>query len=112
MTTTEFQAVKRIASENHEGFTINTETLEHINADAWVVAYKETQDSFGDEGLKRAFDFARRHSKIFGGWQSGEHFYYDADMLIEDREEAIRVAKENAQLSIYNIKTAEYIEIK
>lgn len=112
MTTKEFQAVKRIASENPEGFTIDTETLKHVKADAWVVAYRETQDSFGDEGLRRAFDFAREHSKVFGGWQSGDHYYYDADMLIEDREEAINVAKANAQLAIYNIKTAEYIEIE
>lgn len=111
MTTEEFKAVKRIASENPEGFTISTETLEHVKADAWVVAYKETQDSFGDQGLRKAFDFARDHQKVFGGWRSGGKYYFDASMLIADKEEAIRVAKENNQLAIYNIKTAEYIEI-
>lgn len=102
--------IKKIAKENRQGFTISIETLQHVKT-GWVVALLETQNSFGDEGLERVIEVARRTSFIIGGWLEGKFYYYDAVQIYEDKDEAIEAARKNKQIAIYNIETATLIYI-
>lgn len=98
------EKIKQIANENPDGFTIFTTTLNHVSS-GWVVALKETQNSFGDEGLKKCLDHAKRTTKTMGGWKEGELFYWDCVMIIDSEAEAIRLGKENEQIAIYHLDT-------
>lgn len=102
------EKIKQIAEENPDGFTIFTTTLEHVKS-GWVVAMKETQNSFGDEGLKRVLEVAEKSTKTLGGWKEGKLFYFDAVHVLQDREEAIRIGKENEQIAIYHLETGTLI---
>jgi hypothetical protein len=100
--------IKQIAKENPEGFTISLQTFEHIKS-GWVVALKETQNSFGDEGLKKVIEVSLRTSYMMGGWKEGKNFYWDSVLILEDKSEAIRLGIENEQIAIYQIETATLI---
>lgn len=102
------EAIKEIAKKNPEGFTISINDLSDVKR-GWVVAMKETQNSFGDEGLRKVLEVAQRTSYIMGGWKDGKLFYYDAVWISEVKEEAIRIGRENEQIAIYNIETATLI---
>lgn len=110
MTTTEkVKAILKIARANKKGFTIDRDTLAHI-PEGWCIGVKETQDSFGEEGLRKVLQVAEEKDLQVGGWGNGNKYYFDAVMIVEGRDEAIRLAIENEQLSIYNLGTFEYIE--
>ena len=47
-----FKAIQAIAEANPDGFTVDLTTLKKVTKGI-SVAYLETQDSFGEEGLKR-----------------------------------------------------------
>ena len=47
-----FDAILEIAGKNPDGFTVDLTTLKKVTKGI-SVAYLETQDSFGEEGLKR-----------------------------------------------------------
>lgn len=102
------ETIKKIAQQNPDGFTISLETMDHMKK-GWVVALKETQNSFGDEGLKKVIQFASETTHIMGGWKEGKLFYWDAVMILDSKEEAIQAGKENDQISIYNLETATLI---
>lgn len=104
------EKIKKIASKNKDGFTILLPNLEHAKR-GWVVALAETQDSFEDEGLKKVIEVAQRLNTAIGGWHHKGKFYYDAVLLIEEKEEAIRLGRENRQIGIFNIETVTYIEL-
>ena len=46
-----FEAILKIADANPDGFTVDLTTLKKVTKGI-SVAYLETQDSFGEEGLK------------------------------------------------------------
>ena len=46
-----FKAIQAIAEANPDGFTVDLTTLKKVTKGI-SVAYLETQDSFGEEGLK------------------------------------------------------------
>lgn len=100
--------IKEIAKKNPEGFTISIKTLEHVTK-GWVVARLETQNSFGDHGLERVIEVAKRTSYLIGGWKEGKFYYYDAVDIFQDKQEAIEAGRQNEQIAIYNIETATLI---
>ena len=51
-----FEAINKIAKMNPKGFTVDLTTLKKVTGGI-SVAYLETQDSFGNEGLKRVLYF-------------------------------------------------------
>ncbi len=102
--------IKKIAAQNSDGFTILLPTLEHAKR-GWVVALAETQDSFGDEGLEKVLRIAQLKQTALGGWEHKGKFYWDAVLLIPDRETAERLGRENGQIGIFNIETALYLEL-
>lgn len=104
--------IKDFANKHPEGFTIDPVTLKTPKS-GYAVAMLETQGSFGDDGLKRAFDKAIKNGDFLGGWLDTESglFYYDRVKVIEDRDEAVKVGKENKQIAIFDLSTGTEIRL-
>ena len=100
--------LKEIANQNPHGFTVYLPGFEPVR-EGWIVAMKETQNSFGDEGLERAFTVALKTSTIIGGWKDKKKWYWDASQIFSEKAEAIKFAKEQEQIAIYNIENNEYV---
>jgi hypothetical protein len=66
---------------------------------------KQTQDCFGNEGLRKAFRVAEETTQTFGGWIEGSRFYWDAVMVFNDEAKATQAGIENDQIAIYQIET-------
>lgn len=105
------EKIKEIAKVNKDGFTIRLSDFSYVKK-GWCVAMKETQNSFGDEGLKKVLSIADETTGIVGGWSENGKFYYDVVIVVESRDEAIRLGKENEQIAIYNLETFEYIRLQ
>jgi fructokinase len=107
-----FKAIKRIAEENPLGFTVDLTTLKKVTGGI-SAAYLETQDSFGDEGLKRVLKHALDNEKTVGGWLNDEDgsFYYDAIRIFTDPEEAKHFGRENNQIAIFDLSNLRLIKL-
>lgn len=92
-----------IANENPDGFTVKIPSCEYVKF-GWVVAMKETQNSFGIEGLIKVIRIANESTHIVGGWKDGA-FYWDAVYIIQDENEATQLGIDNEQLAIYHLET-------
>lgn len=100
--------LKQIANENPNGFTVYVPSLEPVKS-GYIVAVKETQNSFGDKGLKKALRFALENTGVFGGWKEKNKYYWDASVVLHDREEAIKLGRENGQIAIFDLNKLETI---
>ena len=107
-----FKAILAIAKENPDGFTVDLTTLKKITKGI-SVAYLETQDSFGEEGLKRVLNHALVHEKKIGGWLNEENgmFYFDSIRIFTNLEEAKRFGRENNQIAIFDISHLRLIKL-
>lgn len=107
-----FIAVSAIAAANTEGYTVDRNTFEPIKK-GWAVAVKDTQFCFGPRGLAKVIAYMSNHPEIeaFGGWynEKENNFYFDATMIIEDRETAIYLGKLHEQEAIFNTETGETV---
>lgn len=107
-------SVWEYAQKNPYGFTINIETLQPVKYGI-CVAYLETQNSFGKQGLKRAIEHALHHQKIVGGWLSPKgSYFFDSVKTFKNSEldQAIAFAKQNEQLAIFDLTNLREIIIK
>ena len=95
-------AIMKIAEQNPNGFTISLSDLKPITT-GFAIAHKETQNSFGLDGLYRVIEFASRTTNIIGGWNAEKGFYFDAVMIVHDLETALMLKEEHEQLAIYHI---------
>lgn len=117
--------VAAIAALNPSGFTVDAATLQPVTA-GYAVAMKQTQNSFGTEGLKKVAntieelqaDAAKIGLNIdgrlaFGGWYDLESglYYYDATVIYQDREKAIEAGRANEQIAIFNLSNLEEIRL-
>ena len=82
-----FKAIQAIAEANPDGFTVDLTTLKKVTKGI-SVAYLETQDSFGEEGLKRVLNHAMMNEKKVGGWFNEENgmFYFDSIRIFTNLE--------------------------
>jgi len=96
--------LKEIASENPSGFTVYLNDLQPVKS-GWCVALKETQFSFGDEGLKKVIAVATERTGIVGGWNENGELWWDAVKVFDNEGEATEAGRENEQLAIYHIDT-------
>lgn len=105
------EAIHEIAQDNPNGFTFSLETLSLVSpSKGYSVALKETQNCFGEEGLKKVIAVAKRtRSQLVGGWKDGKLFYYDAVLIVDDLEEAKRLGVLNEQLAIWDFEKSETI---
>lgn len=106
------KAIKLIAEQNPEGFTVDLTTLKKVTKGI-SVAYLETQNCFSDEGLEVVLKHAEKHENTVGGWlnEDDNHYYYDSVNVFLDRDEAIRAGIENKQIAIFDLTTLELIKL-
>lgn len=106
------EAIKEIARKNPDGFTVELETLNPVTRGI-SVAYLETQDSFGDEGLKKVLLHSQQHDGYVGGWLNEENgkFYFDSIKIFHDKSEAVRFGIENEQIAIFDITNLKLIKL-
>ena len=99
---------------NPDGFTINLETMKPLKYGI-IVAYKETQNSFGKQQLQNVINHALKHEKIVGGWLNSDKglFYFDSVKVFKNSEfkEAIKFAIENEQMAIFDLTNLNEIKI-
>lgn len=107
-----YEKIKKVAEVNKEGFTIEIGTLGHVTSGI-VVAYKETQNSFDDEGLKKCIDHALSHDKTVGGWFNDENdkFYFDSCKVFTDLEEAKEFGRLNEQIAIFDLDNLREVRL-
>jgi fructokinase len=107
-----FKAIKEVAEQNPEEFTVDLTTLKKVTGGI-SVAYLETQNSFDDEGLKRVIQHAWEHEKKVGGWLDTDDqlFYYDSVCIFTDLEEAKRFARKNKQIAIFDLSRERLIKL-
>jgi hypothetical protein len=103
------ESLKELAKSNPQGFTVDLE-LNFITS-GYVIAVKDTQDSFGDEGLERVVEFATTNKLNIGGWDNDGLFYWDAVIIETTREKAIEAGELNKQLAIFDLDNQELIWI-
>lgn len=108
-------ALAAVAALNPDGFTVDAQTLQPV-CHGYAVAVKETQNSFGTEGLERVTEYAATHSRVtaFGGWLDTESglYYYDAVIICSTYEEAEETARYNEQLAFFDLERMQEIRIK
>lgn len=97
-----FNKVKAIAQANKEGFTISLLDFQTPKK-GFCVAMNLTQNHFGDDGLKKVLEVAKNSTFLVGGWFDENQFYYDCIMLVEDLQTALKLAKANKQLAIFDL---------
>ena len=113
--------VAAIAALNPSGFTVDAATLQPVTA-GYAVAMKQTQNSFGTEGLAKVANTIEElqasgnlNGRIlaFGGWYDSESglFYYDATVIYQDREKAIEAGRANEQIAIFDLSNLGEIRL-
>lgn len=105
-------AILEIAQANPSGFTVDLTTLKRVTKGI-SVAYIETQDSFGEEGLRRVLNHALEHEKKIGGWlnEENEQFYFDSIQVFTDLEKAKQFGRENKQIAIFDLTHLRLIKM-
>lgn len=96
--------------KNHQGFTIYTYGLDKP-VSGYCVAYSDTQNYFGRDGLDRAIEHAQTHSQIIGGWKTGSNTYFDSVRVFHTKEAAVEAAIIENQLAFYDISGTREITI-
>ena len=101
-----FAALAAIAAANPEGYTVDAPTLAPVTYGS-AVAVADTQNSFGPEGLARVIGYVANHDdcQAFGGWYNKDdgQFYFDATIVVFDKEKAIELARRHDQKAFYCI---------
>lgn len=107
-------ALATVAALNPEGYTVYARTLQPVTT-GFAVAVAATQNSFDAEGLAAVVDYVSTHNEInaFGGWYDRESgkYYYDATIIVEDKDKAIEIGRLNNQLAIFDLANLEEIRL-
>ena len=114
-------SVAAIAVMSPEGFTVNASNLQPVTT-GFAVAMKQTQNSFGAEGLAKVANVIEElqasgnfngRTLAFGGWYDSESglYYYDATVIFQDRAEAIEAGRANDQIAIFDLANLEEIRL-
>jgi len=106
------ESIKEMANQNPLGFTVDLTTLKKVTGGI-SVAYLETQNSFGDEGLEKVLQHAMAHDKKVGGWldEDSGYFYFDSVRIFTNLEAAIQFGRENKQIAIFDITNLRLIKL-
>ena len=107
-----YSVIKEIARNNQQGFTYDIKKNEMVKT-GFAVAYKETQNSFGDSGLMNVIDHAKYHNNIVGGWynKDNDQYYYDSIVIIDNKDDAINFGKNQEQIAIFDLSTMTEITL-
>ena len=104
--------IEKSAKQNPYGFTVDLTTLKKVKK-GFVSAYKETQDSFGSDGLEKVLKHAIEHGNTAGGWLNDENglFCYDSVKVFENENDCIEFGKENEQIAIFDIENLRVVKL-
>ena len=109
-----FAAVSAIAVSNPFGFTVDAKNLQPVKK-GFAVAVSGTQNSFGDDGLKKVIKYAGDHPEInaFGGWLNSDNneYYYDATIICDNLESALEIGRANNQIAIFDLENLKEIRL-
>ena len=109
-----FEMLQAVATMSPDGFTVNKNTFEPITS-GYSVAVAETQNSFGNYGAAKVVSYANKHKEInaLGGWYNSKNnkFYFDAVIVVDTLQEAIRLGRENGQIAIFDLNKMQEIEL-
>lgn len=114
-------SVAAIAAMSPEGFTVDAANLQPVTT-GFAVAMKQTQNSFGAEGLAKVANVIEElqasgnldgRNLAFGGWYDSESglYYYDATVIFQNRAEAIEAGRANDQIAIFDLANLEEIRL-
>lgn len=89
--------------ENKDGFTVYVYGLNKPKK-GYCVAYIDTQDSHGKEGLETAIEHAKTHAQIVGGWynQAAGSYYFDSVRVYHTEVAAREAAYREDQIGYYD----------
>jgi fructokinase len=109
------ERVWEYSQNNPDGFTLNIETLKEVKFGI-VVAYEETQNSFGKQSLQTVIDHALKNNKTVGGWLNEENglFYFDSVKVFKNSElvRAIEFGMKNKQIAIFDLTNLKEINLE
>lgn len=109
------ERVWEYSKNNPNGFTLNIETLTAVKFGI-IVAFKDTQNSFGKQSLEHVIKHSLQNGKTVGGWLNEENglYYFDSVKVFKNQElkEAIQFAIENEQLAIFDLTNLKEIRIE
>ena len=97
------------------GFTLDLESLREVRFGI-VVAFKETQGSFGRQSLMKVIGHALENDKKVGGWLNDEDglYYFDSVKVFKnsDLREAMEFGIENDQIAIFDLTNLREIRLR
>ena len=102
--------------KNNGGFSINP--LGECPKTGYMVSvkdlYKINLDIIDQDDVNFASDIAKEVDGYIGGWldtqsDSPFNFYMDISVNIQDKEQALKIARENNQLAIFDVVNCETI---
>lgn len=104
-----------IAAANPYGFTFNVEQNQ-MQASGYAVALQCTQDSHGIDGLESVINIVMNGTSgatCVGGWldQNTGLYYYDATVIIDDREAAMAFGRMQGQIAIFDLNNMKEIRL-
>lgn len=108
------EKVYQIAKNNPSGFTLNLNNLQLINK-GFVSAYKETQNSFGLNGLKDVIKYALLiGASVIGGWYNSDNgqYYFDCSRVFSNLNDAAAFGIDNQQIAIFDLNNCNEITLK
>jgi fructokinase len=112
------QEIRIAANLNPEGGTLRiSEDLQLLElnpemGERYIIAYDETQNQYGDEGLRVCLNHALCHDRKIGWWTNPENgqVQYDSVFTQPDEAAALTAGFENRQHSIFDLATFSEIE--
>ena len=116
----ERRQIMYIAQTKPEGFTLNLKDLHmtdlaDLKADPntvdvilkkftnYCVAYDETQNCFGEDGLKRVIAHAYSHAGYVGGWKEQGKYFFDSVRVVASEYNAIVDAIKEKQDAYFDL---------
>lgn len=102
-----------IAAAHPDGFTIDKNTGSPITS-GYAVAVQDTQNSFSGRDLEQVLDRAKLSDiDAIGGWYNSAdgRYYFDAVMIMDELQDAIRAGLSNKQLAIFDLNRMDEIRL-
>lgn len=103
------KALRQLAADYPRGFTVTVPDLETV-AKGWCIGHRDTQNCFGEKGMKKALEHALEHTGVLGGWRGYQgRFYWDSVLIEHDQDKAEDLQHEHKQLAIYHLETGKVL---
>ena len=112
METTLKALVESAIANNPMGFTLDLNSGKLIDY-GFIVAYAETQNSFGNEGKLKCLHHAFAHDWVIGMWINPEgHQQFDSCKVFRYKSKAIQFGLEQDQIAIWDANEGIEIRLK